>query len=104
MKILLLLLEGVGPAHLAGRRGVGHDVLALGEGGPELVEEGVITVVEIAEDGLDGLSGLVGIVEGDAASEFVLACFPTKKSAEGNRVSYEKRWCTTWVSMMPWKR
>lgn len=64
----LLVLQGVGPAQLAGRRGVRDDVLALGEGGPQLVEEGVVAVVEVAEEGLDGLGGLVGVVEGDAAA------------------------------------
>ena len=57
----------MGPAHLARRRGVRHDVLALGEGGPQTVKEGVLAVVEIAEEGLDGLGGLIGVVEGDAA-------------------------------------
>lgn len=67
----LLVLHGVGPAHLAGRRGVGNDVLAVVEGGPQAVEEGVLAVVEVAQEGLDGLGGFVGIVEGDFAAAYV---------------------------------
>ena len=67
-RISLVLLHGVGPVHLAGAgRGVGHDVLALGEGGPDRVDEAVFAVVEVAEDGLDGRGGLVLVVEGDFA-------------------------------------
>lgn len=63
----LLVLLGLGPAHLA-LVALGHDVLALVERGPQLVEEGVVAVVEVAEEGLDGLGSLVGVVEGDAAA------------------------------------
>lgn len=57
----------MGPVHLAGNFLDGDDVLALGESGPKLVQEGVVAVVQIAEDGLDGLGGFVGVVKGDFA-------------------------------------
>ena len=66
----LLALLGLGPAHLA-LIALRNDVLALVESGPQLVEEGVVAVVEVAEEGLNGLGGLVGVVEGNAAARLL---------------------------------
>jgi len=82
---------------------VGLDVFAGVPSVPQLADEGAgLLVVVAADDGLDGLGGGLGVVEGNAAVDWGLAI-----GMRGKRVdckTYGNRWCTTWVSMMPWKR
>lgn len=58
------------PLESSRRRVVGNHVLALGEVGPELSNEGsLIAVVQIAEHRLDSLGGFSSIVKGNTPEE-----------------------------------
>lgn len=60
-------LSLLGPLQSTRLRGVRLDILALGEGRPQLAEEGpVVTMVQVSEQRLDGLGCLLSMVEGDS--------------------------------------